>query len=125
MNEKKAGKMETDTEFLARLMAEGFGRVDARFDAVDARLDGVDARLDGVDARLEGIDARLDKVDIDFVEVKDRLRSLEKIQTETLDRLDSIDKKQTGTLASLDETVHRSEFVRLEHRVGALEVKRA
>lgn len=97
MKEKKVKKAETNTEFLARLMAEGFGRVDARFDGVDAEL----------------------------VEVKDRLRSLEKIQTETLGRLDSMERKQVGMLASLDETVHRSEFVRLERRVGVLEVKRA
>lgn len=118
MKEKEAKKGETDTEFLARLMAEGFGRVDARFD-------GVDARFDGVDARLDGIDARLDRVDTDLVEVNDRLFSLEKIQTETLDRLDSIERKQMGMLASLDETVHRGEFVRLERRVGALEARRA
>lgn len=103
MKEKKAKKGETDTEFLARLMAEGFGRVDARFDSVDARFDGIDAEI---------------------VEVKDRLRSLEKIQTETLDRLDSMERKQIGTLASLDETVHRGEFVRLERRVGTLEARR-
>lgn len=118
MKEKKAKKTETDTEFLARLMAEGFGRVDARFDAVDARFDGIDARLDGIDARLDGID-------LEIVGIKDRLLSLEKVQAEILRRLDSIEKKQMGTLASLDETVHRSEFVRLEHGVGALEVKRA
>lgn len=125
MKEQEASKNETDTEFLARLMAEGFGRIDARFDAVDARFDGVDSRLDGVDVRLDGIDARFDRIDIDLIEVKDRLRSLEKIQVETLDRLDSIERKQMGMLASLDETVHRGEFVRLERRVGTLEARRA
>ena len=102
MNEKKAKKGETDTEFLARLMADGFGRVDARFDAVDARFDGIDSEI---------------------VEVKDRLLSLEKIQAEILHRLDSMEKKQMGTLASLDETVHRGEFIKLAHRVEVLEKK--
>lgn len=109
--EMKAKKNETDTEFLARVMAEGFGRIDERFD--------------GVDARMDGIDTRLNKMEIDQAEMKDRLRSLEKIQVETLDRLDSIERKQMGMLASLDETVHRSEFALLERRVGALEARHA
>lgn len=92
MKEKET-KKETDTELLARLIAEGFVRV-------DARLDGRGIRFDGVD---------------------DWLLSLEKGQAETLHRLDSIKKKQTGTLASLDEVVHRSEFVKLAHRVEVLE----
>ena len=94
-------KKETDTELLARLMAEGFGQMNTRLDGIDGRLDGIDGRLDGVDGRL---------------------LSLEKGQTEIYNRLDSIEKKQAGMLLSLDETVHRSEFVKLERRTKVLEV---
>ena len=103
----KEVEKETDTEFLARLMAEGFAQVNTRFDGVDTRFDGIDVRLDGVDARLDGVDARL--------------LNLEKGQAETHRRLDSIEKKQAGTLESLDETVHQSEFIKLVRRVEVLE----
>ena len=104
---KEVTKKETDTELLARLMAEGFGEVNTRLDGIDVRLDGIDVRLDGIDVRLDGID--------------NRLLSLEKIQSQTLSRLDSIEKKQMGTLESLDETVQRSEFIQLVQRVEVLE----
>jgi tetrahydromethanopterin S-methyltransferase subunit G len=86
-------KKETDTELLARLMADGFGQV-------NTRLDGIDS---------------------DLVEMNDRLLSVEKGQAETHRRLDSIEKKQAGMLESLDETVHRSEFFKLVQRVEVLE----
>lgn len=91
---------ETDTELLARLMAEGFGQINARFDDVDARLDSIDVHFDSVE---------------------DRLRSLERGQSEIYNRLDSMERKQDGMALSLDETVHRSEFVKLVHRVEVLE----
>jgi tetrahydromethanopterin S-methyltransferase subunit G len=96
----KGTKKETDTELLARLMAEGFGQVNTRLDGIDARLDGTDARFDGIDYRL---------------------LSLEKGQAETHRRLDSIEKKQVGMLESLDETVHQNEFRKLVQRVDILE----
>jgi len=105
---KKVEKKETDTELLARTMAEGFKEMNRRFDDVDHRFNDIDRRFDGVDA--------------DFVGVKDMLLSLEKGQTETNRRLDSIEKKQSGMLASLDETVHQDEFRRLTRRVEVLEV---
>lgn len=96
----KGTKKETDTEFLARLMAEGFGQVNTR---------------------LDGIDTRLDSVDSDLIEVNDRLLSLEKGQVNIYRSLDSIEKKQAGMLESLDETVHQSEFRKLVQRVVLLE----
>lgn len=93
-------KKETDTEFLARMMAEGFAQVNTRLDGIDVRLDAIDARLDGIDGRL---------------------LSLEKGQAETHRRLDSIEKKQVGMLESIDETVHKSEFIKLVRRVEVLE----
>lgn len=100
-------KKETDTELLARLMAEGFGEVNKRFDGVDECFDGIDTRLDGIDTRLDGM--------------SNQIVSLEKGQAETHRRLDSIEKKQTGMLESLDETVHQSEFRKLVQRVEVLE----
>lgn len=84
---------ETDTEFLARQIAEGFGEVNKRFDVVDVRLD----------------------------EMSGDITDLKRGQTETHRRLDSIEKKQTGMLESLDETVHQSEFRKLVQRVEVLE----
>lgn len=86
-------KKETDTELLARLMAEGFGQMSTRFDGMD----------------------------IELVGIKDRLLSLEKGQTDIYRSLDAMEKKQSGTLISLDETVPRREFIKLEHRVKVLE----
>ncbi len=97
---KVSAKKETDTELLARQIAEGFGEMRAGFGEVNTRLDVIDVRLDEID--------------------KD-IMSLQKGQAETHHRLDSIEKKQAGMLESLDESVHRSEFVQLVHRVEALE----
>ena len=90
-------KKETDTELLARLMAEGFGEMKA----------SVDKRFDFVDVRLE--------------EMNSDITSLQKGVSEVSRRLDSIEKKQIGMLESLDETVHRSEFTKLVERVEVLE----
>lgn len=84
---------ETDTELLARLMAEGFNEIRTSFKDVNIRLD----------------------------EMSTDITSLQKGQTETHQRLDSIEKKQTGTLESLDETVHQIEFRKLVRRVEVLE----
>ncbi len=107
-------KEESDTDFLARLMAEGFGEVNARFAEVDKRFDGVDARLDGVDARL-------DKLETHATETDDRLRHLERGQAQVLERLDSIDRKQDGMRLSLDEAATRAQVDQLDHRVRVLE----
>ncbi len=86
-------KKETDTELLARLMAEGFGEVKTRLDVIDTRLD----------------------------EIGSDVTSLQKGQSETHRRLDSMERKQNGMLESLDETVHQSEFIKLVQRVEVLE----
>lgn len=95
---KKGGtKKETNTEFLARQMAEGFGEMKT----------SVDKRFDFVDVRLEEIDGDI--------------TSLQKGVSEINRRLDSIENKQTGMLESLDEAVHQSEFRKLVERVEVLE----
>lgn len=98
---KKVGtKRETDTEILARQIAEGFGDVKNQFGEVYTRLDVMDVRLD---------------------EMSNDITSLQKGQSETHRRLDSIEKKQDGMLESIDETVHQSEFRKLVERVEVLE----
>ena len=97
---KKIAKKETDTELLARLMAEGFGEVKNQFGEVYTRLDVIDVRLD---------------------EMSNDITVLQKGQSETHHRLDSIENKQDGMLESLDETVHQSEFRKLVQRVEVLE----
>jgi predicted nucleic acid-binding Zn-ribbon protein len=46
-------------EKLAVLMADGFERVDARFDTIDTRFDAIDGRLDSINARLRYIENEL------------------------------------------------------------------
>ena len=104
---KTSRKAETDTEMLARLMAEGFGQINTRFDGIDDRLDGIDDRLDGMGAR--------------FDEMHSRLRSLEKGQSEIIVRLGSVERKQEGMRLSIDEMVHKNEFAKLARRVTILE----
>ncbi len=93
-------KKETDTELLARQIADGFGDVKTSFEAVGKRFDFVDVQLE---------------------EMNSDITSLQKGVSEANRRLDSIEKKQAGMLESLDETLHRSEFVQLVQRVEVLE----
>lgn len=97
---KVSARKETDTELLARQIADGFGGVKKSFEAVDKRFDFVDVRLE---------------------EMNTDITSLQKGQSETHRRLDAIEKKQDGMLESLDETVHQSEFRKLVERVEVLE----
>lgn len=102
-------KKETDTEMLARMMKQGFDRMDERFEDMDKRFDGVDKRFDKVEERLGY--------------VENEVVSLNKAQDETNRRLTSIERKQTGVLSSLDNTVTRKEFQVLASRVTVLEKK--
>ena len=106
MNMVREGK-ESDTDFLARLIAEGFAESNEKFRIIDDLLDNIDGRLT--------------KLEVATDEIHGRLRSVEKMQGETLGRLDSIERKQEGMLISLDETVTRREFETLVVRVDALE----
>ena len=88
---------ESDTDFLARLMAEGFAEMRTEFNG------------------------KFDGIRVETGEMHSRLRSIEKMQGEMLGRLDSIERNQEGALISLDETVTRHEFETLVVRVDALE----
>ncbi len=112
--ETKINKEETGIEMVARLVVDGFEKVEQKFSLMNSRLDGIDSRLDGIDSRLDGIDSRLDGID-------SRIANLTSEQAETNRRLSSLEKKQMGTLLSLDETVHRNEFNKVVRRVEALE----
>lgn len=113
----KTTKKETDTEMLARLMKQGFDRMDIRFDGVEGRLDKVEGRLDGVEEKLVLVEGRLGHLDREVV-------GLHLAQDETNRRLTSLERKQAGVLESLDDTVHKKEFRALVTRVKVLEGKR-
>ena len=44
-------------------MADGFARLEAKFDRLDARFDGLDAKVDALDARVNSLDAKVDVLD--------------------------------------------------------------
>lgn len=51
---------ESDTDMLARMIAEGFSSVEKRFNGLDERMDGLEERIDGLDGRMESLDGRMD-----------------------------------------------------------------
>lgn len=106
----KDKKKETGTEMLARLVVQGFNRMDKKFEQVDKRFEQVDKRFDQIDVRFE--------------QVEGRLSSLEYEQKEINRHLDSINRKQIGLLESPDETVYQKEFQALSNRVEAIERNR-
>lgn len=113
---KKALKKETEFEVLARLVLDGFARVEGRFNKVDERLSGIDERFISIDKRFDTIDIRFEHVNSALFSINHELK-------EHTVRLDNIERKQTGVLANLDESVHRSEFKTLARRVDLLEKK--
>ena len=106
----KAKRKETGTEMLARLMKQGFDRVDERFEGLDKRLDSMDEKLGSMDGRIGSLEQEIVALNL--------------AQDETNRHLASIDRKQSGVLESLDETVHKKEFQSLVSRVAVLERKR-
>jgi septal ring factor EnvC (AmiA/AmiB activator) len=113
----KINKKETDTEMLARLMKQGFDRMDKGFEQVDKRFEQVDKRLEKVDERLGSLEVNVSSLQQEVV-------AINVAQDETNRRLTSIERKQTGILEILDETVHKSEFKALVNRVKVLEGKK-
>jgi septal ring factor EnvC (AmiA/AmiB activator) len=115
---------ESGIDMLARMMKQGFDRVDKRFDGIDKRLDGVDKRLDGVDKRLGSLEDGQRSLEDGQRSLVQEVIALNRAQDETNIRLTSIERKQTGILSSLDDTVTRSEFRLLANKVAVLEKKR-
>ena len=96
-------------EKLALFTMNGFEKMDKRFEQVESELSSVKQEVSSIDSELSF--------------VKQKVSSIEEEQKETNRRLTSIGRKQTGTTLSLDETVRRSEFDGIVHRVEALEKK--
>ncbi len=99
-------KKETDFEMLARLMTDGFNRIEERLAGHDERFESIESKIENLQAEMHTGFARVTQ---EFVEVNERL--------------DSLERKQIGTLESLDETVSKREFDDLEERVILLETK--
>ena len=90
-------KKESDSEMLARLMANGFEKINEKFEKITTEMCN---RFDDVDIRLTNL-------------------TLE--QKETNLRLNAIERHEMGMLESIDASVHRNEFTRLVKRVEVLE----
>ena len=71
---------------LARLVVDGFDRIEKRFTGVDEQFKGIDARLDGIDNRLEGMDKRFDGID-------SRLNGIDSSLSSIIRRVDLTEKK--------------------------------
>jgi archaellum component FlaC len=126
-------------ETLRSMIAEGFGKVESRFDGVDARFDGVDARFDGIDNRLdrmdsrfEGIDHRLDRMDARFDGIDNRLDGMDKrlggVESEVrqahvlIENLrDQVELVVEG-FESMNEKLDR-QYAQVDFRISALEAK--
>ena len=61
--ENEPAKQETEIEALARIVKDGFDRMDQRFDKVDARFEAVDRRFAGIDRSLDVLNQKIDRVD--------------------------------------------------------------
>ncbi|NTV41435.1 MAG: hypothetical protein HGA61_04140 [Candidatus Moranbacteria bacterium] len=74
MEEKnKELKEKITMDDLARIVQDGFLKIDERFDGVEQRLDGVEQRLDGVEQRLDGVEQRLDNIQANLNKKVDRI----------------------------------------------------
>jgi polyhydroxyalkanoate synthesis regulator phasin len=102
-------KLASLIENLARFTINGFDKMEAKMETL--------ATKDELSLVKEDVSLLAGEVSSLAGEVS----SLKEEQKETNRRLGSIERKQLGILLSLDETVHRSEFEELTHRVEALE----
>jgi hypothetical protein len=103
MTDINKNNKETDTEMLARLMANGFAQMKEQIVGVHSNLQNQ-------------IDMLQSEMRTGFADNRFEHREINR-------HLESIDRKQAGTLESLDETVPRREFAELEERVIVLETK--
>ncbi len=110
-NIKAKIKKETPTDMLARLMVRGFEKMTEVFKQGQEELKH--------ELRQE-FRHGLEELRNEF---RTEISSVKEEQKETNRHLVSIERKQEGTLLSMDETVHKSEFMKLERRVETLEHK--
>lgn len=116
----KNGKM--TLEKLARMMAQGFENTKEElrqeFRQGQAKLEQGQAKLE---QGQEESNRRLLALEQGQEGLRQEVSSLKEEQKEINRIVKSTERKQIGILISLDETVHRSEFKKLEHRVEMLE----
>jgi polyhydroxyalkanoate synthesis regulator phasin len=103
-------------ENLARFTINGFDKMEAKMETL-ATKDELSLVKEDVSLLAGEVSSLAGGVS----SLKGEVSSLKEEQKETNRRLGSIERKQLGILLSLDETVHRSEFEELTHRVEALE----
>jgi predicted nuclease with TOPRIM domain len=94
-------KKETDTEMLARMVANGFSAMDKRFEAIDERFDVVDTRFDALEERMESLDGRMEGVE-------GRMDRLENVVMETNRLIDKV------VMPTLDEHARRIKDLELK-----------
>jgi hypothetical protein len=100
-------KKESSTDMLARLMVQGFERITGDFKQGQEELR---------QEFRQGFEELRDEFRTEFSAVKEE-------QKETNRHMAFMERKQEGTRISMDETVHKSEFIKLERRVEILEHK--
>jgi vacuolar-type H+-ATPase subunit D/Vma8 len=93
---------ESEVEALARMMANGFIRIDEQFTKVDKRFDTLDGRLDEVDTRFDRIEEVVlhtsQRVDVLEQKVDETNELIRDIITPTL-------KAHEGRIARIEKTV--------------------
>ncbi|KKQ53530.1 MAG: hypothetical protein US70_C0002G0018 [Parcubacteria group bacterium GW2011_GWD2_38_11] len=81
MNKKiKETKKELGLDDIARIVQNGFLKIDERFDGMNKRFDGVEERLDGVEERLDGVEERLASVE----------KKIDRIEGEIIKKVDTV-----------------------------------
>jgi predicted nucleic acid-binding Zn-ribbon protein len=121
---KTKAKKETGTEMLARLVVNGFEKIRGEIKETETRIkEELKKEISLVKEEVSSVKEDVSSIKEEVSSIKQRVSSIEEEQKETNRRLASIERKQVGTTLSLDETVHRSEFDGIVHRVEALEKK--
>ena len=108
----KDNNKETEIEMLARLVTNGFDRMQEQMNGINTGLQG---QINGLQNQIDGLQSEMRTGFAD-----NRFEHKEMNQ-----HLESLGQKQIGAMESLDETVLKSEFNELEERVVVLETKLA
>lgn len=86
---------DTTLDQLARMMAEGFARMENRFDAIDIRFEAVDQRFEDVDQRFNILAKEVMRLSDDMYDVKNNLNSLIDMHVEQESVVSRIDQRVT------------------------------
>ena len=75
MNKKiKETKKELGLDDIARIVQNGFLKIDERFDGMNKRFDGVEERLDGVEERLASVEKKIDRIEGEIIKKVDTVK---------------------------------------------------